>query len=194
MSLWIPWWNAIRRLRPAFSRLRTFLWFATAVAGFTVRTELLGVTSLVLIASSFVRTGARSRNMTAVMGAERRSTIPGITCQSWPANPEHFATGRRSRIGCCRPGWTGTLRRGARVVPLWTTGTAIRDEVWPLLLEYLPHGLLRSFRMGMHPGVTNAFVGQPGVQFIVGFDPQAGCEEALPHQTDLILNLPLLPS
>jgi hypothetical protein len=47
MSLWMPWWNAIWRLRPAFSRLRTFLWFATAVAGFTVRTELLGVTSLV---------------------------------------------------------------------------------------------------------------------------------------------------
>jgi len=46
MSLWIPWWNAIWQLRPAFSRLRTFLWFATAVAGFTVRTELLGVTSL----------------------------------------------------------------------------------------------------------------------------------------------------
>ncbi len=33
MSLWIPWWNAIWRLRPAFSRLRAFLWFATAVAG-----------------------------------------------------------------------------------------------------------------------------------------------------------------
>ncbi len=47
MSLWMPWWNAIWRLRPAFSRLRTFLWFTTAVAGFTVRTELLGVTSLV---------------------------------------------------------------------------------------------------------------------------------------------------
>jgi hypothetical protein len=43
MSLWMPWWNAIWRLRPAFSRLRTFLWFVTAVAGFTVRTELLGV-------------------------------------------------------------------------------------------------------------------------------------------------------
>jgi hypothetical protein len=43
----MPWWNAIWRLRLAFSRLRTFLWFATAVAGFTVRTELLGVTSLV---------------------------------------------------------------------------------------------------------------------------------------------------
>ena len=47
MSLWMPWWNAIWLLRPAFSRLRTFLWFATAVAGFTVRTELLGVTSIV---------------------------------------------------------------------------------------------------------------------------------------------------
>ena len=45
MSLWTPWWNAIWLLRPAFSRLRSFLWFATVVAGFTVRTELLGVTS-----------------------------------------------------------------------------------------------------------------------------------------------------
>ena len=47
MALWTAWRNAIWLLRPAFSRLRTFLWFATAVAGFTVRTELLGVTSLV---------------------------------------------------------------------------------------------------------------------------------------------------
>ena len=47
MLLWMQWWNAIWLLRPAFSRLRTFLWFATAVAGFTVRTELLGVTSIV---------------------------------------------------------------------------------------------------------------------------------------------------
>ena len=47
MPLWMPWWNAIWLLRPAFSRLRTFMWFAAAVAGFTVRTELLGVTSIV---------------------------------------------------------------------------------------------------------------------------------------------------
>ncbi len=33
--------------RPAFSRLRSFMWFATAVAGLTVRTELLGVISIV---------------------------------------------------------------------------------------------------------------------------------------------------
>jgi hypothetical protein len=38
------------------------------------------------IASSFVRTGARSRNMPAAMGAARRSTIRGITSLSWPAN------------------------------------------------------------------------------------------------------------
>ena len=47
MSLWSAWWNALWLLRPAFSRLRSFLWFATAVAGLTVRTELLGVTSTV---------------------------------------------------------------------------------------------------------------------------------------------------
>jgi hypothetical protein len=47
MSLWMAWWDAICLLRPAFSRLRSFMWFATAVAGLTVRTELLGVTSIV---------------------------------------------------------------------------------------------------------------------------------------------------
>lgn len=47
MQLWIHWYNAIGLLRPACSRLRTFLWFATAVAGLTVRTDLLGVTSIV---------------------------------------------------------------------------------------------------------------------------------------------------
>jgi hypothetical protein len=47
MSLWLRWWNAIVLLRPACSRLRTFLWFAACVAGITVRTELLGVTSIV---------------------------------------------------------------------------------------------------------------------------------------------------
>src|ERR1700686_2072951 len=42
LSLWGIWWNAILLLRPAFSRLRTFMWFVTAVAGLTVRVELLG--------------------------------------------------------------------------------------------------------------------------------------------------------
>lgn len=47
MTLWLYWWEAIWLLRPAFSRLRSFLWFATAVAGLTVRTELMGVSSIV---------------------------------------------------------------------------------------------------------------------------------------------------
>ena len=47
MSLWIYWCNAIWLLRPACSRTRTFMWFTTAVAGLTVRTEMLGVTSIV---------------------------------------------------------------------------------------------------------------------------------------------------
>jgi hypothetical protein len=47
VSLWGLWWNAIVLLRPAFSRLHSFLWFATIVAGLTVRVELLGVTSIV---------------------------------------------------------------------------------------------------------------------------------------------------
>jgi hypothetical protein len=47
MKLWIHWCNAIWLLRPACSRLRTFVWFATCVAGLTVRTDWLGVTSIV---------------------------------------------------------------------------------------------------------------------------------------------------
>jgi hypothetical protein len=47
LSLWGIWWGAILVLRPAFSRLRTFMWFVTAVAGLTVRVDVLGVTSIV---------------------------------------------------------------------------------------------------------------------------------------------------
>lgn len=47
MKLWIHWCKAIWLLRPACSRLRTFVWFATCVAGLTVRTDLLGVTRIV---------------------------------------------------------------------------------------------------------------------------------------------------
>jgi hypothetical protein len=47
LSLWGLWSNAIQLLRPAFSRLSTFMWFATIVAGITVRADTLGVTSIV---------------------------------------------------------------------------------------------------------------------------------------------------
>ena len=45
--LWRHWWNLVCQLRPACSRTRTFLWMMTALAGMTVRTDLLGVTSMV---------------------------------------------------------------------------------------------------------------------------------------------------
>jgi len=47
MELWLAWWNQVRQLRPAFSRTRTFVWFAVALAATCVRRDLLGVTSLV---------------------------------------------------------------------------------------------------------------------------------------------------
>jgi len=45
--LWKPWWNLVCQLRPACSRMRTFLWMVTVLAGMTIRTDLLGVTSIV---------------------------------------------------------------------------------------------------------------------------------------------------
>jgi hypothetical protein len=47
VHLWLQWWQMIAQLRPAFSRKRTFLWFALCVTGMTVRKDLLGVTSIV---------------------------------------------------------------------------------------------------------------------------------------------------
>jgi len=47
MQLWLYRWVAIWLLRPDCTHLRTFIWFAVIVAGLTIRTELLGVTSLV---------------------------------------------------------------------------------------------------------------------------------------------------
>ncbi len=47
MQLWNYWWEAIRLLKPVFSRSRTFMWFTACVVGFSVRTDKLGVTSIV---------------------------------------------------------------------------------------------------------------------------------------------------
>ena len=47
MQLWFYWWEIVSLLRPAFSRHRTFLWFAVSVLGLSVRTDNLGVTSIV---------------------------------------------------------------------------------------------------------------------------------------------------
>jgi len=47
MELWLEWWKQVRQLRPAFRRTRTFLWFSLALAALCVRSERIGVTSLV---------------------------------------------------------------------------------------------------------------------------------------------------
>jgi len=47
MTLWMCWWQALWMLRPGCSRLSTFLWFATCVVGVSIRTDNLGVTSIV---------------------------------------------------------------------------------------------------------------------------------------------------
>lgn len=47
MQLWIEWWKVVICLRPACSRTRSFLWLVVALVGFSVRSDLLGVTSVV---------------------------------------------------------------------------------------------------------------------------------------------------
>jgi hypothetical protein len=41
------WWSVIWQLRPACARTSSLLWFAVCVAGLSIRTDLLGVTSIV---------------------------------------------------------------------------------------------------------------------------------------------------
>ena len=47
MELWTFWWSVMLTLRPAFQRLRTFFWFVCAICGFSIRTDLMGVTSFI---------------------------------------------------------------------------------------------------------------------------------------------------
>jgi hypothetical protein len=47
MRLWYDWWNVISLLRSAFSRQRSFLWFVVCTAGITIRSDKLGVTSII---------------------------------------------------------------------------------------------------------------------------------------------------
>lgn len=49
MSAWSVWCGAVEKLRPAFSRRRTFLWFLAATAAFAIREDLNGVTSFVRV-------------------------------------------------------------------------------------------------------------------------------------------------
>src|SRR6202451_2958965 len=96
LSLWGIWWNAILLLRPAFSRLRTFMWFVTAVAGLTVRVELLGVTSIVRalnlrpglytkLLDHFHSSGVKLDRLSALWA--QAVLIPRPRIGQWPAGP-----------------------------------------------------------------------------------------------------------
>ena len=47
MRIWAEWWSWVEPLRSACSRSRSFLWLLAAIAGISVRNDLLGVTSIV---------------------------------------------------------------------------------------------------------------------------------------------------
>ena len=47
MPIWTEWWSWVEPLRAACSRSRSFLWLLAALAGISVRNDLLGVTSIV---------------------------------------------------------------------------------------------------------------------------------------------------
>ncbi|MEA2907485.1 MAG: hypothetical protein QOI12_4872 [Alphaproteobacteria bacterium] len=70
----------------------------------------------------------------------------------------------------------------------------IGHQLGTLGLEHLPDRLLGQLRMAMRLGVGDAFVEQPGVQFVKVLEPQPRREEAFAHQGDLVLDLPLLPA
>lgn len=47
MTLWIVWLNCIKQLKPSCRNNKTFLWLTTIVSAFSIREDLLGVTSFV---------------------------------------------------------------------------------------------------------------------------------------------------
>jgi DDE superfamily endonuclease len=47
MQLWNQWWSWVEPLRAACSRTRSFLWLAAALAGMSIRGDLLGVTGII---------------------------------------------------------------------------------------------------------------------------------------------------
>src|ERR1017187_5837605 len=47
MQLWLHWWSMVAPLRQIWRDRRSFLWLCSALAGFCVRPDLLGVSSTV---------------------------------------------------------------------------------------------------------------------------------------------------
>ena len=89
MQLWLLWWEAIWLLRSGCTHLRTFSWFSVIVAGLTIRTELLGVTSIVRalglherfydnLLDNFHSTGFKVDKMTALWAQVVLKLFPSV--------------------------------------------------------------------------------------------------------------------
>ncbi len=89
MRLWLLWWEAIWLLRSGCTHLRTFSWFSLIVAGLTIRTESLGVTSIVRalglherfydnLLDNFHSTGIKADKMTALWAQVVLKLFPGV--------------------------------------------------------------------------------------------------------------------
>src|SRR5580658_6703875 len=70
----------------------------------------------------------------------------------------------------------------------------ISYKAGPLRLEHLPDRSITQLGVVMCLGIRNALVKQPDIQFLIALHPQPWGKEALPHQPDLVLDLPLLPT
>src|SRR5262245_27427339 len=70
----------------------------------------------------------------------------------------------------------------------------IGNELGTFGFEHFPDRLLGQLRMAMRLGVGDALIEQPGVQLVQVFEPQPRCEEAFPDQSNLVLDLALLPA
>src|SRR5690606_28713105 len=70
----------------------------------------------------------------------------------------------------------------------------IGDQAGAFFLEDVPDCALALLGVPVRPGPGDALVGQPAVQILQRLEAEPRREEALAHQTDLVLDLPLLPA
>src|ERR1700722_15743155 len=154
----------------------------------------------------------------ARLAGENRNVVPGIIDRLAPAkaaamlgddapilsNDDAFGIGVDLDRPANRAGVDGVsvvvepheagLRHRSRQRVESIEATAMGNELGPLLLEDFPDGPVRTLGMGMRLGVGDALIDEPGIQLIVGFDPQPWREEAFADKADLVLDLTLLPT
>jgi len=89
LSLWDAWWSIMMLLRPAFSQLRVFMWFALSVAGITIRSDTLGGVSSIMrslkLKKCFYDALLRNFHSNAVQLDELSALWTRIVLQLFPA-------------------------------------------------------------------------------------------------------------